>query len=189
MARDAQGNDPQAARVVTTSKILIAPYKSGTELTATMIAPTVTDPITTGLKSVFTDAAKCAVGLITSDGAPQDGRDSGDSIEFHQPGYLLPGDPTLTLQFTAAEDNDLVKSLTIGKPDSTGVYHVADTVQSEKFIAYQETVYRNGKIRRRLGVFQPTAAEPAQDTRGSVDGVSITGQWMKDSICDRVLTA
>lgn len=110
--------------------------------------------------------------------------DGDDATEFHQPGYTLNADPTLTLAFTAAEDNDLTRLMTIGKPDETGVYHVRDIIQDTKWFAYQETIYKFGRKRRRLGVIQITGNEPAQDTRGEVSGLSLTATWQLDPAVD-----
>lgn len=181
MTADAAGNDITQVRVVTTSKIRLAPYNSTQKLTAALIASTVADPAT-GLDTIFAKGG--FVGLITSDGAPQDGRDADKATEFHQPGYLLNADPKLTLEFTAAEDNDLTRAMTIGTADSTGVYHVSDTIQDTKWLAYQETVYKDGRHRRRLGVVQVTGAEPDKEERGSVSGIKFTGEWLKDPIVD-----
>lgn len=182
MAADKQGNDLNAVKNVLTSKIIVAPYVAGKTLTASQIAPSVADPITE-LGDVF-GSSSSAVGLITSDGAPQDSRDGDDATEFHQPGYTLNADPTLTLAFTAAEDNDLTRLMTIGKPDETGVYHVKDIIQDTKWFAYQETIYKSGRKRRRLGVIQITGNEPAQDTRGEVSGLSLTATWQLDPAVD-----
>jgi hypothetical protein len=182
MTADNQGNDLNAVKNVLTSKIIVAPYVSGKTLTASQIAPSVADPITE-LGDVF-GSSSSTVGLITSDGAPQDSRDGDDATEFHQPGYTLNADPTLTLAFTAAEDNDLTRLMTIGKPDETGVYHVKDIIQDTKWFAYQETIYKSGRKRRRLGVIQITGNEPAQDTRGEVSGLSLTATWQLDPAVD-----
>lgn len=182
MAADNQGNDLNAVKNVLTSKIIVAPYVAGKTLTASQIAPSVADPITE-LGDVF-GSSSATVGLITSDGAPQDSRDGDDATEFHQPGYTLNADPTLTLAFTAAEDNDLTRLMTIGRPDETGVYHVKDIIQDTKWFAYQETIYKSGRKRRRLGVIQITGNEPAQDTRGEVSGLSLTATWQLDPAVD-----
>lgn len=182
MTADNQGNDLNAVKNVLTSKIIVAPYVPGKTLTASQIAPSVADPITE-LGDVF-GTSSATVGLITSDGAPQDSRDGDDATEFHQPGYTLNADPTLTLAFTAAEDNDLTRLMTIGKPDETGVYHVKDIIQDTKWFAYQETIYKSGRKRRRLGVIQITGNEPAQDTRGEVSGLSLTATWQLDPAVD-----
>lgn len=182
MTADNQGNDLNAVKNVLTSKIIVAPYVAGKTLTASQIAPSVADPITE-LGDVF-GFSSATVGLITSDGAPQDSRDGDDATEFHQPGYTLNADPTLTLAFTAAEDNDLTRLMTIGKPDETGVYHVKDIIQDTKWFAYQETIYKSGRKRRRLGVIQITGNEPAQDTRGEVSGLSLTATWQLDPAVD-----
>lgn len=182
MTADNQGNDLNAVKNVLTSKIIVAPYVAGKTLTASQIAPSVADPITE-LGDVF-GSSSSTVGLITSDGAPQDSRDGDDATEFHQPGYALNADPTLTLAFTAAEDNELTRLMTIGKPDETGVYHVKDIIQDTKWFAYQETIYKSGRKRRRLGVIQITGNEPAQDTRGEVSGLSLTATWQLDPAVD-----
>lgn len=182
MTADNQGNDLDSVKNVLTSKIIVAPYVEGKTLTASQIAPSVADPITE-LGDVF-DSSSSTVGLITGDGAPQDSRDGDDATEFHQPGYTLNADPTLTLAFTAAEDNDLTRLMTIGKPDETGVYHVKDIIQDTKWFAYQETIYKSGRKRRRLGVIQITGNEPAQDTRGEVSGLSLTATWQLDPAVD-----
>ena len=182
MTADNQGNDLDAVKNVLTSKIIVAPYVAGKTLTASQIAPSVADPITE-LGDVF-GSSSATVGLITSDGAPQDSRDGDDATEFHQPGYTLNADPTLTLAFTAAEDNDLTRLMTIGRPDETGVYHVKDIIQDTKWFAYQETIYKSGRKRRRLGVIQITGNEPAQDTRGEVSGLSLTATWQLDPAVD-----
>lgn len=182
MTADNQGNDLNAVKNVLTSKIIVAPYVAGKTLTASQIAPSVEDPITE-LGDVF-GSSSATVGLITSDGAPQDSRDGDDATEFHQPGYTLNADPTLTLAFTAAEDNDLTRLMTIGRPDETGVYHVKDIIQDTKWFAYQETIYKSGRKRRRLGVIQITGNEPAQDTRGEVSGLSLTATWQLDPAVD-----
>lgn len=182
MTADNQGNDLDSVKNVLTSKIIVAPYVAGTTLTASQIAPSVADPITE-LGDVF-GSSSATVGLITSDGAPQDSRDGDDATEFHQPGYTLNADPTLTLAFTAAEDNDLTRLMTIGRPDETGVYHVKDIIQDTKWFAYQETIYKSGRKRRRLGVIQITGNEPAQDTRGEVSGLSLTATWQLDPAVD-----
>lgn len=181
MTADNQGNDLDSVKNVLTSKIIVAPYVAGKTLTASQIAPSVADPITE-LGDVFGSGS--TVGLITSDGAPQDSRDGDDATEFHQPGYTLNADPTLTLAFTAAEDNDLTRLMTIGRPDETGVYHVKDIIQDTKWFAYQETIYKSGRKRRRLGVIQITGNEPAQDTRGEVSGLSLTATWQLDPAVD-----
>lgn len=183
MTADSQGNDLNAVKNVLTSKIIAAPYVEGKTLTASQIAPSVADPITE-LGDVFGSSSAAAVGLITSDGAPQDSRDGDDATEFHQPGYTLNADPTLTLAFTVAEDNDLTRLMTIGRPDEIGVHHVKDIIQNTKWFAYQETIYKSGRKRRRLGVIQITGNEPAQDTRGEVSGLSLTATWQLDPAVD-----
>ena len=180
MTADSQGNDLDSVKNVLTSKIIVAPYVPGKTLTASQIAPSVADPITE-LGDVFGSGsapwalspARSAAGCAVTRDAP-----------IHQPGVHAHADPTLTLAFTAAEDNDLTRLMTIGKPDETGVYHVKDIIQDTKWFAYQETIYKSDRKRRRLGVIQITGNEPAQDTRGEVSGLSLTATWQLDPAVD-----
>ena len=184
MTADNQGTSIlNAVKNVLTSKIIVAPYAGRQD------ADRLADRAQRGGPDHRTRRRvrlllRRAVGLITSDGAPQDSRDGDDATEFHQPGYTPNADPTLTLAFTAAEDNDLTRLMTIGKPDETGVYHVKDIIQDTKWFAYQETIYKFGRKRRRLGVIQITGNEPAQDTRGEVSGLSLTATWQLDPAVD-----
>mgnify|MGYP000078571586 CR=1 FL=1 len=159
MTADSQGNDLDSVKNVLTSKIIVAPYVPGKTLTASQIAPSRGGPDHRTRRRVRFRLR--AVGLITSDGAPQDARDGDDATEFHQPGYTLNADPTLTLAFTAAEDNDLTRLMTIGKPDETGVYHVKDIIQDTKWFAYQETIYKSGRKR----VVSASSRSPATSRR------------------------
>lgn len=177
MARDSQGNNLDDTDITVTGRIILVPYAAENVITPQMIASDVADP---ELPAAYNPDA--CVGLITSDGAPQDGREAGDDNEFWQQGYTLSGDPTLTTQFTTAEDNDMTRRVTIGDPDEYGVYHVTDIVQNKKWMAYKENVLRSGKVRRRAGVVQVTNNEPGQETRGSVKGNALTATWQADSL-------
>ena len=181
MTADTSGNDLNSVKVVATSKIKVAPYDETKSLTADLISKKVADPAST-LADIFAQGS--FIGLITEDGAPQDARDGDDATEFHQPGYAINGEPTLTLAFTAAEDNEIVREMVLGKPDTDGVYHVADTLQDTKWFAYQETAYKSGLVRRRLGVIQITGNEPDQEKRGDVAGFALTATWQKDATVD-----
>lgn len=181
MAADAAGNDLSAAKIVVTSAFRFAPYDATQKLTADLIAPTVAD-VKTGLDKIFSKGG--FVGLITEDGAPQDSRDADDAIKFHQPGYSINGKASLTEQFTVAEDNGITRQMTIGTPDASGVYHVTDVIQDGKWFCYQETVFKNGTHRRRLGVVNLTGNEQGQDTAGKNTGDAWTIEWIQDDACD-----
>ena len=181
MTADAQGNDLNAAKIVVTTSFRFAPYDASKKLTADMIAPTVADPATK-LDSIFHTGG--FVGLITEDGAPQPGRDADDAIKFHQPGYSINGKASLTEQFTVAEDNAITRQMTIGKPDSLGVYHVTDVIQEGKWFCYKEQVLKNGDHIRRLGVVNLTGNEQGQETSGKNTGDAWTIEWVEDAVCD-----
>ena len=76
MAADKDGNNLGAVKVVLSSKILLAHYDASKSLNAAMIAKTVAEPMSK-LTGIFTVGQN--VGLITSDGAPEDGRDGDDA--------------------------------------------------------------------------------------------------------------
>lgn len=181
MAADSAGNDLSAAKIVVTSAFRFAPYDATQKLTADLIAPTVAD-VKTGLDKIFSKGG--FVGLITEDGAPQPGRDADDAIKFHQPGYSVNGTASLTEQFTVAEDNSITRQMTIGTPDTNGVYHVTDVIQDGKWFCYKETVFKNRTHRRRLGVVNLTGNEQGQETSGKNTGDAWTIEWIQDDVCD-----
>lgn len=180
MTRDSQGNDLTKVAVPVTGAIMLVPYDVANKITSVMIAKNVKAP---KLPDAY-DPVKAACGLITSDGGPQDGRDADDPTEFYQDGYLLNGASKLTTTFTVAEDNDLVRTITLGEPDENGVYMVDDIIADGKWCAYQEEAWRGGRIRRRAGVVQVTGNEPGQSERGSVIGRALTVNWSADEMYD-----
>lgn len=188
MARDTQGNDLDSVEVVLGGGIRFAPYDEANVITPEMIAATKTpEEVAEALPEIF-KSPESGVGLITSDGGPQDARDADDAIEFYQPGYSLNADPSLTTAFTIAENNELTRRMTIGEPDEYGVYHVSDILQNDKWIAYQEESIRGAggkvRVRRRAGVIQLTGNEPNQSERGVVKGSAWTATWQADSLFD-----
>lgn len=172
MAADSNGNDINEVTVPVTGAIMLAPYDTANVIGDEVIAPTVADP-------KIPDAYK-AVGLIESGGGPHDQRSGGTDTTFYQQGYSLTGSANLTLQFTVAENNEIVRRMTIGEPNSNGVYYVDDIIQGTKWMAYVEEAYKDGRIRRRAGVVQLTANAPAASTSGSVTGQQLTLTWQSD---------
>lgn len=188
MARDTQGNDLDSVEVVLGGGIRFAPYDEANVITPEMIAATKTpEEVADALPEIF-KSPESGVGLITSDGGPQDARDADDATEFYQAGYSLNADPSLTTAFTIAENNELTRRMTIGEPDEYGVYHVTDILQNDKWIAYQEESIRGSggkvRVRRRAGVIQLTGNEPNQSERGVVKGSAWTATWQTDSLFD-----
>jgi len=74
------------------------------------------------------------------------------------------------------------RKITIGEPDTQGVYHVADIIQDAKWMVYEEETFDTGRVHRRAGVMQVTGNEPDQQERGSVTGRALTVEWMKDPL-------
>jgi uncharacterized protein YjdB len=182
MSKDIQGNDLDSVEVVLGGGFSFVKYDSANVITPQMIADSKPQP---DLPDAY-QWSTAGVGLILADRGPQDSRDADDATEFYQAGYALNGEPTLTTQFSPAENNPTVRELTIGAPDEYGVYHVSDIIQNAKWMAYQEEMIRgrNGKtrIRRRAGVVQITNNEPNQSERKSVKGTALTATWQADPL-------
>lgn len=177
--KDAQGNDISAVAVPVTGAICLVKYDPKNVITPEMIAVTKATP---ELPDAY-DRAKACLGLITSDGGPQDASDQDDAIDFYQQGYSLNAQPTLTTAFTLAEDNPLTRRVSYGHdPDEYGVYHVTTYTPDEKWMAYQEETLKNGQVTRRAGVVQVTGNEPGQSERGSVKGRALTVTWQSDPL-------
>lgn len=179
MAKDKQGNDLANVGVPVTGAICIVPYSEDNVITRTMISKKKAAP---ELPEVYARGTAC-LGLISSDGAPQDSTESGDAIEFWQQGYTLNGETTISTAFTIAEDTDLAREFCFGeKPDADGVIAVDTFTPDTKWMAYEEITYKNGNVDRRAGVIQVTANEPGQAERGSVFGRAVTVKWVRDDL-------
>ena len=153
------------------------PYAEENVVTRAMISKKLAAP---DLPDAY-DRAKACIGLITSDGGPQDSVEQDDAIEFWQQGYSLNGDPTLTTSMTIAEDNEFTREICFGeKPDEDGVIAVKTLTPDTKWMAYYEEAFKNGSVQRRAGVVQVTGNEPGQSERGSVKGRALTLTWLND---------
>ena len=177
--RDNRGNNLREIEVPIDGGIMLVPYVEANKITPEAIAA---DKKEVTLPEAYT--SDCYVGLIKSDGAPQDSRDGGDTVTYYQQGYTSMGSATLTTTFTVVENNSLTRRVTLGEPDEHGVYHVTDIVQPDKWCAYQEEVYKDGRILRRAGVVQITGNEPSQSTPGEDKGAALTATWVPDDMYD-----
>lgn len=176
MAADTQGNDINAVNIPITGRMCFVPYDVENVIEPEMISEKVAVP-------TLPDAYKSgAVGLVESDGAPQDASEAGDPIEFWQQGYQAGGSSSITTAATLAEDNAVTRKLVRGgeEPDEHGVFGVDTLVPDTKWMAYYEEAYKNGRVYRRAGVVQMTGNEPGQSERGSVKGRACTFTWLED---------
>ena len=175
MAADTQGNDLESVNVPVTGRISVVPYEEENVITPEMIGEDVEEP---DLPEAY---ATGAIGLVTSDGAPQDSSETGDATEFWQQGYQVNGEASITTAFTAAEDNAVTRRFVNGSdPDEHGVYGIDTLTPDGKWMAYYEEAYKNGRVYRRAGVVTLTGNEPGQSTRGSVKGRALTVTWQND---------
>ncbi|NMW65982.1 hypothetical protein HHJ78_10850 [Mobiluncus mulieris] len=121
------------------------------------------------------------VGLVTEDGAPQPGAESGDGIKFWQDGYEIVGSDEFTLEVELAEMNDLVRKLITGKtPDKNGMITVDTAVPTATFPLLYAVAFKNGDQQRRNGLAHISKVEEPQTKRGEVMGYKVTFKWVRD---------
>jgi hypothetical protein len=167
MAADEEGNDVGAVAVPVTGSIGVAP--AGTAI------PTPVE----GADPDFTlDPAFQKLGLLKTDGGPQFAwAADGDPITFWQDGYTIPsGLANVTLVVSAAQTDDIVRSIVYGKtPDANGYLTVDGGGNSTVYEVFTEEIFKNGAIRRRVAA-NVTVGSVAEDqsTRGEVLGYQIT---------------
>ena len=173
MTADEQGNDLDAVGVPITGMLAFAPLNEANVIPKEDL----------GAKPLELPNAYKRLGLYKVDGGPADTRESGDALEFFQQGYKLSGSGTRRVKITLAEMNDAVMALIEGKePDENGVIEVSSSLPDNRFILLDVTKYRNAKERRRNGVAFVSAVEPDQQTRGEVEGVAVTFDWLEDDL-------
>lgn len=177
MTRDARGNDLNSVFAPIDGALLLVPYDTANAISSEVLA-TKGDP---KLPAAY-DPSKAAVGLIESNGGPHIQRANATSTSFFQRGYNLPGTPTLTLQLTIAELNQLVDEVTLGKPDENGVHYVYDIIQDTKWCTYLKEIDKWKRERRRAGVVQLTNNSPAADSQGTVTGQQWTLTFQSDDM-------
>lgn len=173
MTADAAGNDLDAVGVPITGLAAFAPL-----LLANVIAKE-----DLGASPLVLPVAYKRLGLYKQDGGPAEARENGDPIEFFQIGYSLAGDGKRAVTIGLAEQNATVQALIEGvEPDTDGVIEVSSSLPDNRFILLVVTRYRNGKETRRIGCASITAVEPDQQSRGEVEGSSVTFTWQEDDL-------
>ena len=168
MAADSKGRDIGAAPVYVTGAAAYAPVAAANVLTkAALGAATIELPV--GFKFL---------GLRTSDGGPEESREAGDATEFLESGFEISGAGSVTLKFTLAQYNAIVREFVNQAPDANGVIEVSADIPSDPFIFYTEAVMKNGTIERQLGVAKLQETARQKDEKGSVKGVEVTVKWL-----------
>jgi hypothetical protein len=173
MAADEAGNDLSAVAVPLTGTLGYAPVD----------AENVIAKADLGAATLDAPAAFKILGLVKSDGGAQDDSNQDDAQEFYQDGYKLAGDGSLTVEVNLAQFDANVRELIHGiVPDENGVIEVNSITPDTTFILLHETVYKNGFIRRRIGVARISAVKPDQEERGSVFGNDVTFEWVRHEL-------
>jgi hypothetical protein len=167
MAADDEGNDVTAVGIPVTGFVGIAP-----------VATTIPTPVEGGADDYVLPGAFQKVGLIKVDGGPQwSWAADGDPLEFWQDGYTIPtGLANVTVEFSAAQTDDFVRSIVYGKtPDANGFITVDGGGHSVQWVLFTEEIFKNGAIRRRVApVANLLSIAEDQSTRGDVLGYDIT---------------
>lgn len=119
------------------------------------------------------------LGIWMKDGGPEDGRETGDAVEFYQPEFQLSGDVTRTVKIKAAEDNNAVTWLDTGKVVSASGAVIVDGVNDERFPLLIVQHRRDGALRYREGLARVHEFAPETSERGTVEPTSITFRWSR----------
>lgn len=172
---DARGRDVNEALIYVTGYAGIAPVELTNVISETELgADTLTAP-----------AAFRFLGLRTSDGGPEQAREAGEAIEFLEDGFVINADGSITVAMTLAQYNTVTRELSLGgTPDANGVIKVKDTTNSNQYILLLESVYKSGAIKREHGVVRISEISNGKDERGTVNGISVTFQWVRSELFD-----
>jgi len=167
MTADAAGNDVGAVGIPISGNIGIAP----------VAAPNVLSPADGAEPLLTLPVAYRKLGLIKTDGGfTWTTEKDGDDIEFFQSGYSIPtGLANATVEVGLAQYDAVVREVTWGKvPDEHGYITVDASGHATRYLTFTEEIFKNGFIRRRLGVSYVSAAAQDQSTRGEVSGTNLT---------------
>lgn len=183
MAADNRGRTVDEALIYTTGFFGIAPVDPSNVIPKADLGSaelgSIESPIPAGIKYV---------GLRTSDGGPEQGREAGEVIDFLEDGFTINADGTITMTMTLAQFNATTRGLVHGKTaDSNGVIEVTDATPNSRYIVLSESVYKSGAIKREHGVMRVTEITIGKDERGSVNGIPVTFQWVRDELFNRAL--
>lgn len=183
MAADSRGRTVDEALIYTTGFFGIAPVDAANVIPKVDLGSAdlgdELSPIPAGFKYV---------GLRTSDGGPEQGREAGEAIEFLEDGFSINADGSITLTMTLAQFNATTRELVHGKaPDANGVIAVTDSTPNNRYIALAESVYKSGAVKREHGVVRVTEVSIGKDERGSVNGIPVTFQWVRSELFDNAL--
>ena len=176
MAADSAGNDVTAVGLPVTGTVAAALASAVTTL------PTPTELADTGLSL---PVAYKKLGLLTTDGGPEWTMEpDGDAIEFFQMGYSIPsGLAKCELVVTLAQTDATIVPVIYGKtPDANGYFTIDAGGHSTVFCLYEEVIFKNGVIRRRIvGNATVSAVKEVKAERGAVLGYQVTFKIDRDS--------
>lgn len=170
MAADAAGNDVGAVGIPISGNIGVAPP----------LEANVLEPADGAELALVLPAAFRKLGLLKSDGGFNFTTEAdGDAIEFYQEGYSIPsGTANATVEVGLAQTDAIVREVTRGKvPDVNGYITVDAGGHGTRYLVFTEEIFKNGWIRRRLGVASVSAVQEDQSTRGEVAGTTVTFKY------------
>lgn len=163
---DAFGRDVEQARVFVTGYAAIAPVTEDNVIARTDLAAT-SLTVPSGLTGYQ------YLGLRTTDGGPEEGREAGENIEFLEQGFQINGDGSLTLTMTLAQWNEQTYALIYGEAHTDGGYDMKLSIPNTQYLLLQESAYANGDIERRIGVVRVSEITEVKDERNVVKGITI----------------
>lgn len=171
---DTLGNDIAAVGVPITGSLGFAPG------TTTLPAPDEGNDPDFELPVAFKKA-----GLMTDDGGFEwTTEPDGDPIEFYQEGYSIPsGLANATLVVKLAQYDANVRMITRGKTaDANGYITIDAGGHSLEFVIFTEEIFKNGVIRRRVGIATVDSVKEDKSERGSVLGYEVTFKFRRVAV-------
>lgn len=170
MAADAKGRDTALAAIYITGAVGYAPVALENVITKDKL----------GAAELVAPAGFQFLGLRTEDGGPEESAEAGDAIKFLETGFELSGEGEKSVAMTLAQTfSPAVREFINGvKPDANGVIEVGTGTRDEPFILLMEAVYKNGDVRRQIGVARISEGSIVKEERGKVQGASVTIKWM-----------
>lgn len=176
MAADSRGRDINETLIYTTGHGAFAPVASANVIPKAEL----------GSETLEVPEAYKYMGLRTSDGGPEFSTEAGDAIEFLEDGFTINGDGSISVAMTLAQFNPAVRALIRdAEPDANGVIEVKKTTPDTQYILLLESIYKSGLIKREHGVARISEVSLGKDERNTVNGVTVTFQWVRHELFNR----
>lgn len=182
MVADAKGRNLDDVFIPVDGSVAYAPVDPANAIANLLLA----DPELGSTGKELPEAFKF-LGLRTSDGGVEETREAGEAIEFFEQGFQMSSDGTVGITMTLAQWSAITREFVHGEaPDVNGVIGVDFSVRSEPFILFVETIAKDGRRQRKLGVARLSEATDAKEERGTVKGITVVCNWQPHDLFGNV---